>query len=277
MRSAADELEAVSRKLVKEYSVKINMDRKKLLITCSVGLIGRILMARLADEYDIYGLDILPSPADHNIFQADISDFEEVNSVISKIAPIPYLIHFAAVSSTDAKWHSVLRNNIHGTRNIFESARVHKINRVIFASSNHVTGAYEGNPPTLHRQSKPQLISTTDEIRPDGPYGISKMAGEAIARYYFDYHHVMAVCLRIGSVIDPDDPTRDKRHLATWLSHNDLTKLIKASLLAKDDFPGFGIYYGVSNNSRRFWDIENARIELGFVPQDNASKYSVKK
>jgi nucleoside-diphosphate-sugar epimerase len=249
------------------------MERKKLLITGSAGLIGGILMARLADDYDIYGLDILASRTDHNFFQADISDFDEVNSVISKIAPIPYVIHLAANPRADAEWQSVLRNNIDGTRNIYETSSIHKIDRVIFASSNHVTGAYEGNPPTLHLQSKPNLISATDEIRPDGPYGISKMSGEAIARYYFDYHHVESACLRFGSVISPDDPTRDKRHLATWLSHSDLTRLIKASLLAKDEFPGFGIYYGVSNNSRRFWNIENAQSELGFVPQDNASKY----
>lgn len=250
------------------------MDRQKLLITGSAGLIGRIITPRLAEEYDIYGLDLLPSPTSRNVFQADISVFEEVDSVFSKIAPIPYVIHLAANPSVNAEWHSVLRNNIHGTRNIFESARLHEVNRVIFASSNHVTGAYEGDPPTLHLQSKPQLIRSADEIRPDGPYGISKIAGEAIARYYFDYHQIEAVCLRIGSVIDPDDPTRDKRNLSTWLSHSDLERLLKVALLANDDFPGFGIYYGVSNNSRRFWDIENSRSELGYFPQDNASKYA---
>jgi uronate dehydrogenase len=34
---------------------------------------------------------------------------------------------------------------------------------------------------------------------------------------------------------------------------------------------GFGIYYGVSNNTGRFWDISNAERDLGYIPQDNAA------
>jgi hypothetical protein len=33
----------------------------------------------------------------------------------------------------------------------------------------------------------------------------------------------------------------------------------------------FGIYYGVSNNRGAFWDISNARFDLGYDPQDDAS------
>jgi hypothetical protein len=33
----------------------------------------------------------------------------------------------------------------------------------------------------------------------------------------------------------------------------------------------FGIYYGVSNNKRRFWDISNAEAEIDFHPEDDAS------
>ena len=33
----------------------------------------------------------------------------------------------------------------------------------------------------------------------------------------------------------------------------------------------FGIYYGVSNNKHRFWDIFNAKEELGYEPEDDAS------
>jgi len=33
----------------------------------------------------------------------------------------------------------------------------------------------------------------------------------------------------------------------------------------------FGIYYGVSNNKGAFWDISNARADLGYEPVDDAS------
>jgi hypothetical protein len=44
--------------------------------------------------------------------------------------------------------------------------------------------------------------------------------------------------------------------------------IVKRSLLAEVKF---GIYYGVSNNKHRFWDISNAKEELGYEPEDDAS------
>jgi hypothetical protein len=53
-----------------------------------------------------------------------------------------------------------------------------------------------------------------------------------------------------------------------WLSHRDLIQLVKKSLSAN---VVFGIYYGTSNNKGAFWDISNARAELGYAPEDDAS------
>jgi hypothetical protein len=53
----------------------------------------------------------------------------------------------------------------------------------------------------------------------------------------------------------------------------DLLDLVEKPLVAQDEIPGLGICYGASNNRRRFWDIENAREELGQSPQDDASDF----
>ena len=34
----------------------------------------------------------------------------------------------------------------------------------------------------------------------------------------------------------------------------------------------FGIYYGISANSRRYWDISSAVEELGYEPEDDAER-----
>jgi dTDP-4-dehydrorhamnose reductase len=159
-------------------------------------------------------------------------------------------------------------NNIIGTRNVYEAAKLFKVKRVVFASSNHVTGAYEGFPPSLHAQPSPALIRPQDPIRPDGNYGVSKAAGEAIARMYYELYGLESVCLRIGSVEKDDDFAKDARHQCTWLSHRDLTQLVRKSLLAD---VRFAVYYGVSNNKKRFWDISNAVEEIGYQPEDDAS------
>jgi len=136
------------------------------------------------------------------------------------------------------------------------------------ASSNHVTGAYEGIPPSLHEQPKPRLITISDPVRPDSDYGTSKIFGEAVARQYYELYGIQSVCLRIGSFLADDNPTRSERACRTWISHRDLIQLVKKSILSEVEF---GIYYGVSNNNGRFWDISNAGEEIGYYPEDDAS------
>lgn len=62
---------------------------------------------------------------------------------------------------------------------------------------------------------------------------------------------------------------KNRRFLTTWLSHDDLVQLVKKSICSGN--VKFGIYYGVSNNKGRFWDISNAEQELEFHLQDDAS------
>ena len=246
------------------------MKKPKILITGSRGLIGKILARALSDRFEIYGLDII-SRSQGKYFNMDISNFPKLESVFKKLPRLYAIIHLAAESPVNGTWESVLRNNIIGTRNIYECARKYKIQRVIFASSNHVTGAYEGIPPKLHKQKKPRIISVNDPVRPDSYYGTSKIFGEAIARQFFELHKISSICLRIGTVIKSDDPTKNERQMLTWLSHRDLIQLVEKSLFSK---VLFGIYYGISDNKGKFWDISNTKKELGYKPKDNASKFS---
>ena len=240
---------------------------RKLLITGSNGLIGGVLTTGLAHSFDIFGLDQGTVPSARS-FVADISDYSEVANVFKGIESLELVVHLAANPSGDASWESVLHNNIIGTRNVYEAAKESNVRRVVFASSNHATGMYEGLPPKLHEQDNPTIITIQDPIRPDSDYGVSKAFGEAVARYYYDRWGIESVCLRIGTVRRDDDPTKNPRHRKTWLSHRDLTQLVDKSLSAKVEF---GIYYGISNNKGRFWDISNSNEEIGYDPVDDAS------
>ena len=55
-----------------------------------------------------------------------------------------------------------------------------------------------------------------------------------------------------------------------WCSPRDFTQLLVKSLRA--DVP-FAIFFGISNNTGRFWDISNAQNLVGYDPQDNAADY----
>lgn len=241
----------------------------RLLITGINGRIGMILRSAFKDTYDVYGLD-RTGPFSERVLSAEIVEYKQVAQAVQRLGPPDCIVHLAGNPDVSASWEAVLSANIIGTRNIFEAAREFRIPRVIFASSNHVTGAYEGFAPHLHlhTQVEPPKISPQDPIRPDSDYGVSKAFGEAVARYYCARWGIDAICLRIGAVLSNDDPTTEPRNRKIWLSHRDLVQLVEKCLVANVTF---GIYYGVSNNKGAFWDISNARAELGYEPMDDAS------
>jgi len=236
----------------------------KILITGCCGLIGKILMQNLK-EYELYGID-LKKCFDERCYRADISNFEELKKAMEEFGSMDIIIHLAADKRVDAPWESILKNNIIGTRNIYEIARIFNVDKVIFASSNHVTGGYEKIDGIYEGMLK---IMPSLHIRPDSYYATSKAFGEAIARQFYEVYGIKSICLRLGSVLENDEPGEDARSLSTWLSHRDLIQLFRKSIEAN---VGYGIYYGVSNNRKRFWDLSNAKKDLGYMPVDDAEE-----
>jgi uronate dehydrogenase len=136
--------------------------------------------------------------------------------------------------------------------NLYEAARLNGVKRIVFASSNHAIGFY--------RQS--ETIDNKVMPKPDGFYGLSKAFGENCAQLYWDRWGIETVSLRIGSSFP--EP-KDRRMLATWLSYDDLERLVAAALTAPQ--VGHTIVYGMSDNRAVFWDNAGAK-HIGFKPQD---------
>jgi uronate dehydrogenase len=151
----------------------------------------------------------------------------------------------------------VLPANIVGAYNLYEAARRHGTKRVIVASSNHVTGFY-GQGETIPAHVVP---------RPDSYYGLSKAFGENLAQFYFDRHGLETVSVRIGSCVPAPE---DRRHLSSWLSHDDLERLLVAALSAP--VVGHSIVYGVSDNRTTWWDNDQSR-HVGYRPQDSSEPW----
>lgn len=100
--------------------------------------------------------------------------------------------------------------------------------------------------------------------RPDTYYGVAKVTMEALGSLYADRYGLDVVCLRIGSAFP--EPTT-VRMLATWLSPADTVSLVDAALRTPD--PGYAVVWGVSDNTRNWWDLSAARA-LGYEPADDA-------
>lgn len=247
--------------------------KKRVLITGASGTIGSLLGQALADDYELTGVDVKPSTE----MESTVADMTDAGAIEPAFAKQDAVIDLAAASPMDTPWDKVYRNNIAATYNALTTAQKAGVKRVIFASSNHVTGMYEGDAPYSSivagdysglDPSQIPMIATDMPIRPDGPYGIAKAFGEASGRYFSDHFGLSVICLRIGSLNRESRPL-NARNFATLLTHHDLVHLVDRCLSAPEKVR-FAIFYGVSNNRWRFWDVSNAADVVGYVPQDNA-------
>ena len=271
---------------------------KKVLITGVYGLIGSIIYDRLVaqpDAYEVYGLARRRSPSERvatgkRIEIPDerftLSDLRDLAVLERAMAGIDVVVHMAADPRLEAGWESILASNLIGTRNVFEAARRSGVQRVIYASSvtvNWGTLLYE-EPYSLIYQGRYDELSPADvpmitveqPPRPISYYPASKVWGEALARVYADTHGLSMICLRIGGVNAEDRPPFDEGWgRSAWLSQRDVAQMVQRAVEAPDDLR-YGVFYVVSNNTWRWVDIDSARVELGYAPQDNAEDWLTK-
>jgi uronate dehydrogenase len=229
---------------------------RRLLLTGAAGGLGKVLrrglkpftrVLRVSDR-----LDLGPANPGEELATCDLSDKDGVHRLVNGVDAV---VHFGGIS-LETHFEPILQSNIVGVFNLYEAVRKHGVKRVVFASSNHVTGFY--------KQS--EKIDVDAPMRPDGLYGVSKCFGENLSRFYFDRYGIETVCLRIGSSF----PTvRDRRMLATYLSYDDLVELVRCSLFAPRT--GHTVIFGASDNSLKWWDNAKA-AHLGFRPKDASDK-----
>ncbi len=229
----------------------------RLLLTGAAGGLGRELRPRLKAYCDVLRLsdisDLGSAAAGEELCPARLEDRSEMLTLLEGVSAV---VHLGGVS-TEQHFDLILQANIVGTYNLYEAARRQGVKRVVFASSNHVTGFY--------RQD--EVIGTKEAMRPDGHYGLSKAYGENLAQFYFDRYGIETVSLRIGSSFT--EP-RDRRMLATWMSYDDFERLVVASLTAP--VVGHSVIYGMSDNTTTWWDNTAAR-HIGYRPQDSSERF----
>ena len=230
---------------------------RRLLLTGAAGNLGQELRPRLKAYCETLRLshrkEFGAARAGEEIVLASLEDKAQMLALLKDVDAV---VHMGGVS-TEKSWESILAGNIVGMVNLYEAARANGVKRIVFASSNHVTGFY--------RQD--EVITPQDPVRPDGFYGLSKAFGENLAQLYWDKHGIETVSLRIGSsYAEP----KDRRMLATWMSFDDTERLIVAALTAP--VVGHSVIYGMSDNATTFWDNRSA-AHIGYRPQDSSDKH----
>lgn len=224
------------------------------LVTGAAGRIGSDLCGRLVGlGWDVRGFDRVAA-AGRGLVVGDLTDPQALGAAVAGCAAIVHL----AGQPTEAPWPVVRDANLEGTYQLFEAARRHRVPRVVYASSNHAVGF------TPVGSELPADIPP----RPDTLYGVSKVFGEALARYYVERYGLRVACLRIGTFA-PTPP--DLRSLSTWLSPADCARLVDACLRSAD--LRFAQVWGISANTRRTWSLAEGE-RLGYFPVDDAERHA---
>jgi nucleoside-diphosphate-sugar epimerase len=167
----------------------------KILVTGGLGLIGHNVVHRLETQgHDVvvtdtrtnYGIipqaeiDYLMSErlkkiSGHNIYHIDITDADNFDWLVNKHQP-EVVIHMASfprqkVVNANPAWGSRVMSE--GFINVCESAKKHRVSRVVYISSSMVYGDFDDQ------------VEEDYNCRPIGQYGILKLTGEDIVK---DYH-----------------------------------------------------------------------------------------
>jgi len=280
--------------LIIEVGVLIYMD---VVVTGSSGRVGTALLDHLDDDrYSLTPLDIEDHP-DHDTIIADVSETDSLRPVFEGQDAAVHLALDTDLNSsvTEVGWMPALEANLQGTCNVLETVLNADLEAVVLASSNHAVGMYElENAPDIYFDSDIHLDHTIFP-RPDSLYGVLKVFDEALGRFCAEYHGLRVYAIRIGALWPPeqDNPyagveravergeiergseeyeRRLARRKAMWLSRRDFAHMVDRCLTA-ENVP-FGLFYGVSDNDRRWLDIEHARETIGYNPQDNGDDWT---
>ena len=182
---------------------------EKVLVTGVAGFIGsHLCRALLGKGFFVFGVDSFNNNYDVRIKKENLSAFENdpnfsfVEASLNDLdlsetlADVTHVFHLAAQPGVRQSWHdgfdAYIDANIRATQRLCEAARGKSIKRFVFASSSSVYGDTQQLP-----------MSEGHPTQPLSPYGVTKLAAEALCLLYKANHGLPVVALRFFTVFGP--------------------------------------------------------------------------
>ena len=179
----------------------------RVVVTGCAGFIGSHLCdALLAAGHEVVGVDCFTAYYARAVKERNLTTFRDharfmfherdlsTDSLAEVVAGAEVVYHLAAYpglvkSFTDFDLYN--RHNLTATHRLLDAVKGSKsLTKFVYASTSSVYGKYASGDESL-------------PTRPSSPYGITKLAGEQLARVYLDEFGVPAVTLRFFSVYGP--------------------------------------------------------------------------
>ncbi len=240
------------RRLVHD-AVGVRMASRQVLVTGAMGRVAGQLLPALQERFDLRLLDHVDGDRGSRVLVGELTDHQVLDEALDGVDAV---VHLAGNPDPEAPWEELREPNVEGFAGLLTAARARGVRRVVFASSVHAMGAYEGG--------RRWPIDPAWPPAPCCPYGATKAFDEALARAY-DYRTGMSLIgLRMG-LCTPQASAAEAA--AGWLRPADLQRIVIGAL---ETDVKFGVYHAVSWPSRRRWDIGATISDLGYQPEVDA-------
>jgi UDP-glucose 4-epimerase len=166
-----------------------------VLVTGSAGRVGSRVARRLLESgHRVTGFDLRSAGIEHPAYREVVGGFDERSAAVDAVGGVDAILHLGAFMSwLPADGDRLFRANVEGTRVLLEEAARVKPRRLVFASSGEV---YPENVPDY------QPIDENHPLKPRSAYGLTKLLGEELVRFFERSSGTPATILRFSHTQD---------------------------------------------------------------------------
>ena len=271
-----------------------SMTNRRVVVTGAAGYVAQRMWPELSKRWDLVPIDVRPTTRDGKavpgLIVADLTKpdrdqyrqhFRGADAVIHcGFVSAPNLDATTWQDNSDAKFWAE-HTNVALAYNVCRVALEEGVRRVVVCSSNHAADYYE----RLVWDGRLDMVTPEMPPRSDNWYGWAKAAYELLGFVFatgkVDGRKLEIVQWRIGGPRDddidhvkPGDIKVMHRALGAYLSARDqvqqAVRMVETEDIRDEHGVPFLIAYGISGNTHRFWSIANARVKLGYAPEDDS-------
>jgi NAD+ dependent glucose-6-phosphate dehydrogenase len=285
------------------------MAKLRVLLTGASGYLASQLLPPFRDRYDLRLIDVKETDPRgtpiRDVVLADLSN-PDSSGYAQAFAETDVVVHLAYKRPGDPASGEALTPlalfegeflNLRIAQNVYRCAYETGVRRVVMASSNHAADWYEH---ALIHSRRREMVTPRDLPLSDNFYGWSKASYELLGFVYAcgDLGRKLEVVqIRVGAPrdvagqnyegelrerhtgSDTSNLSNFKRDLGAYISERDLRQLFQRAVeiphIEDENGVPWLVIYGISNNTRAFWSLENARHVLGYNPADDSEvKYA---
>ncbi len=173
----------------------------RLLVTGGSGSLGTYVVEELSKSHTVEILDVHNPRGRHNQFvRADILSLSTLTKVIRDYDAV---IHLAGIPHPlNEPPEKVFQVNTVGTFNVLEACALNGITKIVFMSSESTLGFAFSKT-----RMWPEYIPIDEEhpLRPQDPYGLSKVSCELLCAAYTRTYGIQTICLRAPWIWVPEE------------------------------------------------------------------------